>query len=48
VVNEATIHSSEDRKKVLLKLYSDPEIQRQCLNDFNSLLFRADFILGRK
>jgi len=48
VVNEATIHSAEDRMKVLMKLYSDPEIQRQCLNEFISLLFRADLILGRK
>lgn len=48
VVNEATKHSGEDRKKVLMKLYSDPEIQRQCLNEFISLLLRADFILGRK
>ncbi|MHA1863502.1 MAG: thioredoxin family protein [Candidatus Thorarchaeota archaeon] len=32
----------------LMKLYSDPEIQRQCLNEFMSLVLRADFILGRK
>jgi hypothetical protein len=48
VVNEATDHDLEDRGDVLLKLYSDPEIQRQCLNEFMSLLLRADFILGRK
>jgi hypothetical protein len=48
VTNEATNHSVEDRQKVLMKLYSDPEIQRQCLNELMSLLFRADLILGRK
>jgi len=48
MINEATNHTPEDRKKELMKLYSDPEIQRQCLNEFMSLIFRADLILGRK
>lgn len=48
VINEVTVHDIEDRGAVLMKLYSDPEIQRQCLNEFLSLLLRADFILGRK
>ncbi|MGY5879228.1 MAG: thioredoxin family protein [Candidatus Thorarchaeota archaeon] len=48
VINEATNHDIEGRGAVLMKLYSDPEIQRQCLNEFMSLLLRADFILGRK
>ena len=48
VINEATVHDIEDRGAVLMKLYSDPEIQRQCLNEFMSLILRADFILGRK
>ncbi|TFG95256.1 hypothetical protein E4H12_13635 [Candidatus Thorarchaeota archaeon] len=48
IINEATTHAVEDRQQALLKLYGDPEIQRQCLNEFMSLLKRADFILGRK
>ena len=48
VINEATKHDIEGRGAVLMKLYSDPEIQRQCLNEFISFLLRADFILGRK
>jgi len=48
VINEATDHTFDDLGAALLKLYSDPEIQRQCLNEFTSLLLRADFILGRK
>ncbi len=47
-INEATKSSIDDRRDALMKLYSDPEIQRQCLNEFTSLLLRADFILGRK
>ena len=48
VINEATDHKFDDRGAALTKLYSDPEIQRQCLKEFLSLLLRADFILGRK
>ncbi len=48
VVNEATSPSSDGHYDELMKLYSDPEIQRQCLNEFMSLVLRADFILGRK
>ncbi|MGY5859595.1 MAG: thioredoxin family protein [Candidatus Thorarchaeota archaeon] len=48
VINEATDHTFDDPGAALMKLYSDPEIQRQCLNEFTSLLLRSDFILGRK
>ncbi|MDH4213615.1 MAG: thioredoxin family protein [Candidatus Thorarchaeota archaeon] len=48
LINEGTIQSVEDRKAELKKLYSDPEIQRQSLNEFLRLILRADFILGRK
>jgi hypothetical protein len=48
VINEATNHMFDDRGAALTKLYSDPEIQRQCLKEFLSLLLRSDFILGRK
>lgn len=48
IINEATAHSVEERKAELKKLYSDPEIQRQSLNEFLRLILRADFILGRK
>ncbi|MFX1559468.1 MAG: thioredoxin family protein [Promethearchaeota archaeon] len=48
VINEATNPSLESRKKELMKLYSDTEIQRQSVNEFMSLILRADFILGRK
>lgn len=48
IINEATVQSVEDRKIELKKLYSDPEIQRQSLNEFMRLILRADFILGRK
>ncbi|MHA1963312.1 MAG: thioredoxin family protein [Candidatus Thorarchaeota archaeon] len=47
VINEATNPSLESRKKELKKLYSDPEIQRQSVNEFMDLILRADFILGR-
>ena len=47
VINEATNPSLESRKKELKQLYSDPEIQRQSVNEFMSLILRADFILGR-
>ncbi len=47
VINEATNPSVESRKKELKKLYSDTEIQRQSVNEFMSLILRADFILGR-
>jgi hypothetical protein len=48
IINEATIQSVEERRAALKKLYSDPEIQRQSLNEFMRLTLRADFILGRK
>ncbi|MFW9961746.1 MAG: thioredoxin family protein [Candidatus Thorarchaeota archaeon] len=48
IINEGTVQSLEDRKIELKKLYSDPEIQRQSLNEFLRLILRADFILGRK
>jgi hypothetical protein len=48
VINEATDPSVESRKKELKMLYSDTEIQRQSVNEFMSLILRADFILGRK
>jgi hypothetical protein len=48
IINEATVQSLEDRRVALKKLYSDPEIQRQSLNEFLRLTLRADFILGRK
>jgi hypothetical protein len=47
VINEATNPSVESRNKELKKLYSDTEIQRQSVNEFMSLILRADFILGR-
>jgi hypothetical protein len=47
-INEATNPSIDDRREALMKLYSDPEIQRQCFNEFKSLIVRSDFILGRK
>jgi hypothetical protein len=48
IINEATVQSLEERRVALKKLYSDPEIQRQSLNEFLRLVLRADFILGRK
>lgn len=48
VINEATNPSLESRRKELKQLYSDAEIQRQSVNEFMSLILRADFILGRK
>ena len=48
VINEGTMSKIEDHRDALKKLYSDPEIQRQCLNEFKNLVLRADFILGRK
>jgi hypothetical protein len=47
IINEATNPSLEARKAELKKLYSDPEIQRQSVNEFMNLILRADFILGR-
>lgn len=47
VINEATNPSLENRTKELKILYSDPEIQRQSVNEFMDLILRADFILGR-
>ncbi|MHA1769435.1 MAG: thioredoxin family protein [Candidatus Thorarchaeota archaeon] len=47
IINEGTNPSLEDRIAELKTLYSDPEIQRQSLSEFISLLLRADFILGR-
>jgi len=48
VINEATSPSLESRRNELKKLYSDTEIQRQSVNEFMSLILRADFILGRR
>ncbi|MGY5870623.1 MAG: thioredoxin family protein [Candidatus Thorarchaeota archaeon] len=48
VINEGTINAADDQRDGLTKLYSDPEIQRQALNEFISLVLRSDFILGRK
>ncbi|MFW9794865.1 MAG: thioredoxin family protein [Candidatus Thorarchaeota archaeon] len=47
VINEKTDPSLNGRKSGLKKLYSDPEIQQQSMNEFLNLLLRADFILGR-
>jgi len=47
VINEATDSSVNGRKIGLKKLYSDPEIQQQSMNEFMELVLRADFILGR-
>ncbi|TET11403.1 MAG: hypothetical protein E3J86_03050 [Candidatus Thorarchaeota archaeon] len=47
VINEATDPSVNGRKIGLKKLYSDPEIQQQSMNEFMDLVLRADFILGR-
>ncbi|MHA1956442.1 MAG: thioredoxin family protein [Candidatus Thorarchaeota archaeon] len=38
----------EDRRSELRKLYSDPEILRQSLNELTEMLVRADLLLGRK
>ncbi|MFW9767279.1 MAG: thioredoxin family protein [Candidatus Thorarchaeota archaeon] len=48
IINEGTDPTLNGRKSKLKKLYSDPEIQQQSMNEFMDLLFRADFILGRK
>ena len=48
IINEGTNPSLEGRVSELKKLYGDPEIQRQSMNEFLRLLLRADFILGRK
>jgi hypothetical protein len=48
IINEGIDPSLNGRKTRLKKLYSDLEIQQQSLNEFMDLLFRADFILGRK
>jgi len=47
IINETTNPSVESRKKDLHKIYSDPEIQRQSMNEFMRLILRADYILGR-
>ncbi len=47
VINEGTDPSVNGRKTGLKKLYSDPEIQQQSMNEFMELVLRADFILGR-
>jgi len=48
IINVGTVEAVEERRAALKKLYSDPEIQRQSLNEFLRLVLRADFILGRK
>lgn len=47
VINEGTESSVNGRKTGLKKLYSDPEIQQQSMNEFMELVLRADFVLGR-
>ena len=47
IINEGTDPSLNGRKNGLKKLYSDPEIQQQSMNEFMELLLRTDFILGR-
>ena len=47
VINEATDPTVNGRKGGLKKIYSDPEIQQQSMNEFMDLVLRADFILGR-
>jgi hypothetical protein len=47
VVNELNL-SMDDRRGTLRKLYSDPEILRQVLQELTHLLVRADLLLGRK
>ncbi|MBD3406251.1 MAG: hypothetical protein GF411_09095 [Candidatus Lokiarchaeota archaeon] len=47
LINEKNNPSLEDRKVALKKLYSDPEILRQSLHEFMSLILRSDYILGR-
>ncbi|MFX1483733.1 MAG: thioredoxin family protein [Promethearchaeota archaeon] len=48
IINEGTNPSLNGRKSELKKLYSDPEIQQQSMNEFLKLVLRSDFILGRK
>ena len=47
IMNEMNDSSLEERSAELRKLYSDPEILRQSLSEFMSLLRRADYVLGR-
>jgi hypothetical protein len=47
IINEKSQPSLEERRVALKKLYSDPEIQRQTLQEFMVFLLRADYILGR-
>ncbi len=47
IMNEMNASSLEERSAELKKLYSDPEILRQSLSEFMSLLRRADYVLGR-
>ena len=47
IINEKSKPNLEERRNGLKALYSDPEIQRQALNEFMDLLLRSDYILGR-
>jgi hypothetical protein len=46
IVNEKTA-VLEERQKILKKIYSDPEVQRQSLTELLAMLLRADYLLGR-
>jgi hypothetical protein len=47
VINEGADPSLNGQKIGLKKLYSDPEIQQQSMNELMDLVLRSDFILGR-
>ena len=47
MMNEMNDSPLEERSVELKKLYSDPEILRQSLSEFMTLLRRADYVLGR-
>lgn len=47
LVNEKNV-SMDGRRETLRKLYSDPEIMRQCFGELKHLLVRSDLLLGRK
>ena len=48
IINEKNNPVLEERRNGLKTLYSDPEIQRQALNELLDLLLRSDYILGRR
>jgi hypothetical protein len=47
IMNEMNDSSLEERSVEIKRLYSDPEILRQSLSEFMTLLMRADYVLGR-